>query len=83
MGEEWKDAPDIMDFWMPPLTASLNEALAGPLLECMNPQFTQDFIEFFPYVHSLMKGVPGWCIPRAIKLRDSLTRDVKRWQAIS
>ena len=83
IGDEWIERPDIMDFWMPPLTASLNEAVAGPLLECINPNFTRDFLEFLPYVHGLMKGLPKWCIPRAFYLRENLIRDVKQWHAIA
>jgi hypothetical protein len=83
IGDNWMDVSDIMDFWMPSLTASLNEAIAGPLLECVNPNFTKDFIKFLPFVHGLMKGLPSWCLPGALSLRASLHRDVKQWQAIA
>lgn len=78
---EWHEQADIMDFWMPILTASLNEAMTGSVLERINPNFSDDFVEFLPYVHGLMKRLPRWCIPRAFVLRESLQRDVKEWHA--
>ena len=81
--DQWMHHPDIMDFWMPPLTAALNEAIAGPVLEHVNPNFTEHFLKFLPYVHPLMKGLPRWCLPEAYSLRDSLNRDVKQWHAIA
>ena len=80
---EWTDIPDVVDFWMPPLTAALNEALAGPILERRNPHFTRDFLEYLPYVHGLMKGLPRFLLPKAYALRDRLLHDVKEWQAIA
>ena len=83
IGDSWTDVADIMDFWMPPLTASLNEAMAGPLLERVNPNFTRDFIDYLPYVHDLMKGLPRLLVPRGYALRDSLISDVKKWHTIA
>jgi hypothetical protein len=83
IGSDWVEGPDIENFWMTPLTAALNEAMAGPILENLNPTFTKDFIEFLPYVHRLMKGYPRWSMPRAFALRESLNRDVKTWHAIA
>ncbi len=83
IGDKWMESSDIMDFWMPPLTSSLNEAVAGPLLECVNPNFTRDFLNFLPFAHGLMKGLPNWCLPKASSLRASLNRDVRQWQAIA
>lgn len=68
---------------MPPLTASMNEALAGPILECVNPNFTRDLLRYYPFVQQLMKGIPKWCIPEAYRLRKKLIQDVKQWHAIA
>lgn len=81
--EGWSQKTDIFEFWTAPLTASLIEASSGPLLECVNPNFTRDFNEFLPYIHPLIKGLPRWWIPRAYELRESLTRDVLQWQSIA
>ena len=83
IGDDWTTHYDILDFWLLPLTASLNEAIAGPILEIVNPDFTRDFLEFVPWTHALMKGLPNWCIPRAVSLRSKLVRDVKQWHAIA
>lgn len=79
--DEWTEYPDIMKFWMLPLTASMNEALAGPVLDCVNPNFTQDLLRYFPYIQDLMKGLPRWYIPEAYRLRRNLIEDVKQWHA--
>ncbi|MCJ1245233.1 hypothetical protein MMC30_002436 [Trapelia coarctata] len=81
--KDWAEFPDIVDFWMPSMTTSLNEAMAGPILECINPNFTRDFLKFFPYVHGLMKGLPKMFLPEAFQLRDSLNRDVKQWHSLA
>lgn len=83
IGRDWTEGSDLEKFWMPPLTAALNEAMAGPILENVNPDFTDNFIEFLPFVHGLMKGLPSWCMSRATVLRDSLNRDVKTWHSIA
>lgn len=80
---EWVVNPDIMDFWISPLTASLNEALTGPILECVNPNFTREFNRYIPFVHGLMKGLPRWLLPEAFTLRDRLIGNVKQWHAIA
>lgn len=83
IGDKWENQSDIMDFWMSPLAASLNEALIGPILERVNPSFTEQFLEFFPYVHDLVKGVPRLFCRRGYALRDSLIQDVKKWHEIA
>lgn len=80
---KWLDSPSMVDFWMIPLVASMNEALTGPLLESLNPNFTQDFISYFPHVHSLMSGLAKWCIPQAYRKRDVLMANVRQWHAIA
>lgn len=81
--DEWTEFPDIMEFWMPILTATMNETLAGPILECVNPNFTQDLLRYFPYTHRMMVGTPRWCIPKVYRLREKLIQDVKQWHAIA
>ncbi|KAK4225247.1 cytochrome P450 [Podospora fimiseda] len=80
---DWASGSDLEGFFMSPLVSSLNEAMAGPILEHVNPQFTENFIEFMPYVHSLFRGLPRWLNRRACALRDSLTQDTKKWHAIA
>ena len=81
--EEWSTFPDMMQFWMVPMTASMNEALAGNILECLDPNFTKGLLRYFHYSQGMMKGLPRWCIPEAYRLRDSLVLDVKQWHAIA
>ena len=80
---EWKQYPDIMQFWLYPLTYSLNEALAGPILHCVSPNFTDNLLRYYPYVHPIMMSLPKWCIPESYRLRDSLIQDVRRWHAVA
>ena len=66
---------------MDPLTASINEALAGTILECLTPNFTMDMLKYFPCIQSMMKGLPRWYILEAYRLRESLIRDINQWYA--
>lgn len=79
--DDWTDFPDMMAFWMLPLTASMNEALVGPVLESMNPNFTRDLLKYYPYFQDLMIGFPRWYIPEAYRLRRNLIQDIKQWHA--
>ncbi|KAM7193863.1 cytochrome P450 [Rhypophila sp. PSN 637] len=81
--DQWTVNPDLEGFWMTPLTAAMNEAIAGPILESVNPNFTQNLVEFMPYVHSFLKGLPKWWMPRAFALRKSLNRDCKTWHSLA
>ncbi|KAL8835181.1 MAG: hypothetical protein Q9170_003427 [Blastenia crenularia] len=81
--EEWTHFPDLVGFWLPPMTSAMNEALAGPIIECVNAEFTNNLLKYYPYLHSLMKGMPRWLIPEAYELQKSLVRDVATWQAIA
>lgn len=81
--EKWKYCPDLEDFWLQPMTAAMNEAIAGPVLECVSPKFAADLLQYYPYLHPLMKGLPRWLIPKAYKLQRSLVRDVEIWHAIA
>jgi len=80
---QWTSFPDLADFWLPPMTSAMNEALAGPILECVNPEFTNTLLKYYFYLHSLMKGVPRWLIPEAYNLQENLIRDVATWHAIA
>ena len=81
--DEWKCFPDLVRFWLPLMTSAMNEALAGPMLECISPEFTDNLLNYYPYLHSLMKGVPSWLIPEASRLRQGLIRDVAAWHSIA
>ncbi|KAI9644636.1 hypothetical protein NHQ30_006660 [Ciborinia camelliae] len=80
---EWVEHADIMKFWDIPLTASMNRAIAGPLLEAINPNFTEEFLEFLPYSDRLIRFFPRWLIPRAYSLRKKLLASVKTWHSIA
>ena len=81
--EQWSEFSDITEYWMLPLTSAMTEALAGPLLECVNPNFSQDLLQFFNFIQPLFKRVPLWWNPQAYALRESLIRDVEQWQNIA
>ena len=81
--DEWTEFPDIMDFWLQPLTASMTEALAGNVLECLDPNFNNTLLRYMEYTPDLMKGLPRWWIPEAYRLRQILIRDIKQWHALA
>lgn len=80
---EWSCFPDLLQYWLPSMTSAMNEALAGPIIECVNPDFTSDLLEYYPYMHNLMKGVPGWWMLKARRLRKKLIGDIKIWHSIA
>ncbi|KAF7935863.1 uncharacterized protein EAE98_002083 [Botrytis deweyae] len=83
ISQEWSEHTDIMKFLELPLIASMNKAIAGPLLEAINPDFTEEFLEFLPYANQLVKSFPPWLIPRAYRLRKKLVATVKTWHSIA
>lgn len=40
-------------------------------------------LDFLPYVHGLIKGLPRFLLPKAYALRAKGLLDVKEWQAIA
>lgn len=83
LGSQWKYFPDLVEFWLPSMTSAMNEALAGPIIEAVDPDFTAKLLKYYPYLHGLMKGVPGWWMFEARRLRKDLINDVKIWHAIA
>ena len=65
------------------MTSAMNEALAGPIIECVNPNFTSDLLEYYPYMHNLFRRVPGWWMLKTRRLQKSMIRDVKIWHSIA
>ena len=63
--DDFMQVADIVDFWTPLLAGSLNEALAGPPLECVNPNFTQDFLQILPLCPWAYEGSSQWWLPEA------------------
>lgn len=80
---EWSYHPDLNEFWLPSMTSAMNEALAGPIIECVNPNFTSNLLEYYPYVQELLKGYPFWGMFKARRLQKRLIEDVKIWHAIA
>ena len=81
--DEWKQYPNLIDYWLPAMTSAMNEALAGPMFESINPKFTEDLLKYYPYLHSLLKGIPRWLIPEAQKLSGRLIRNVEAWHELA
>lgn len=68
---------------MLPMTSAMNEALAGPIIEWVNPGFAKYLLQYYPYLHSLLKGWPKWLFPEAYRLQKSPIRGVATWHAIA
>ena len=80
---QWTSQGDMLEFWTLPLTAALNEALAGPLLEIINPNFNKQFVEFLWTAPIMMRGLPECLLPSLFSLRDKLVASVEQWQAVA
>lgn len=83
IGDTWIHYADLLEFWLLPMTSALNEALAGPMLECLYPRFDAELVKYYPYLHSLLKGTPRWMIPEAYQLQKSLIKTVKAWHVLA
>ena len=83
IGPDWQEESDIWRFWGLHLLAALNEALAGPLLVILNPQFNILFLEFLSSAPIMMRGLPQQFHLRICSVRDELVHAVKQWHAVA
>lgn len=79
-GDEWVELPDLISFVECHILEAATRALYGPYLVSLNPTVAKDFWEFNKRVKSMFMGVPKWMNPLAIKARNKMTDNIKRWQ---
>ncbi|KAG7284610.1 hypothetical protein NEMBOFW57_009215 [Staphylotrichum longicolle] len=77
---EWTELPDLCSFVEDHVLEAATRALYGPHLVALNPTLARDFWTFNRRVKSMFMGVPKWLNPSAVRARDKMTDNVKRWQ---
>lgn len=83
IGEEWVQMADLVSFWDENFSPAVTEAITGPILRRVNPNFIHDLYRYDHAIPDLSRGLPRWMIPKAYAVRDSLLRDIKEWHAIA
>ena len=80
MGDDWVEMPDLCSFVEKHIFEAATRAVFGPYLVQLNPTVADDFWDFNRHVKSMFMGVPKWMNGAAIRARDRMTDNVKRWQ---
>ncbi len=81
IGSEWMDMPDLYSFLQFELFHASVEAMCGPIIFRLNPDFTEEFWEFDRCMPNLFKGYPRWMIPASYRALDKALKSVKQWHA--
>ena len=79
-GDDWIELPDLCSFIEKQIFQAATRAVFGPYVVELNPDVAEDFWSFNRHVKSMFMGVPRWLNGPAIKARDKMTGNVKRWQ---
>ncbi|KAI1825086.1 cytochrome P450 [Xylaria intraflava] len=80
LGSGWEYADDLMKVVMDETTVSIVDALCGPHLLRLNPDFLRDFWVFDRHLQTYVQGVPRLFAPRAYAARDRVLNAVRVWQ---
>ncbi|KAI0470241.1 cytochrome P450 [Xylaria cf. heliscus] len=76
---EWMEISDFRKFIHNTLGYSLVEAIFGPSLLSINPEFMDDLYKFNGAIPWLSKGLPYFLIPGAYKIRRKLHQNFRQW----
>lgn len=79
IGKEWVDRPDIYLFWQDQVFEAALNALFGPHLLRLNPDFTRDFWAYIGGMSTLMMGLPKWMSPTSWRQRQKVLDSIKIW----
>ena len=80
MGDDWTVLPDLCAFVEKNIFEAATRAVFGPYVVSLNPDVAADFWNFNRHVKSMFMGVPRWLNPAAVRARNKMTGNVKRWQ---
>ena len=83
IGSKWVDMPDLYYFLQVELFHASVEAMCGPIIFRLSPDFTQDFWEFDRCMPNLFKGYPRWMVPGSYRALDKALTSVKQWHAFA
>ncbi|KAL8994872.1 MAG: hypothetical protein Q9169_005270 [Polycauliona sp. 2 TL-2023] len=82
IANDWVQMPDLLRFFQHTFGSALVDALCGPILQTINPQFMDDFIQYDGVISELAMGLPRWC-SSGHRIREKLHRSVLQWHAVA
>ncbi|CAG8951630.1 hypothetical protein HYFRA_00005430 [Hymenoscyphus fraxineus] len=80
VGIEWTYHDDLMRVVGNETAVSIINALCGPYLMKLSPNFLQDFWDFDRNLQTYLQGIPWFLAPRAYAVRRRVLRAVQDWQ---
>ncbi|KAI2615584.1 cytochrome P450 [Hypoxylon sp. NC1633] len=80
LGSDWDYHDDLMKVVGDEATVSILNALCGPYLLSLNPNFLQDYWDFDRNLQTYLQGVPWFLAPKAYTARKRVLNAVKIWQ---
>ncbi len=80
IGESWVEQPDLFAFVREVFFSCGVEAFFGPNMLIVNPNLSQDFLEYDDSIRFLALGLPGWMRPSAVKSRKRVLDAMKLWR---
>ncbi|CAN8104712.1 unnamed protein product [Discula destructiva] len=80
MGSDWEHHDDLMKVVGDEATICIVNALCGPHLLRLNPNFLQDYWCFDRNLQTYLQGKPRFLAPRAYAARKRVLNAVKVWQ---
>ncbi|GAW13516.1 hypothetical protein ANO14919_029020 [Xylariales sp. No.14919] len=79
-GSDWDYHTDLMQLVSDEATISIINALCGPYLLALSPDFLQGFWNFDRNLQTYLRGIPWFLAPKAYADRKKVLDAVKTWQ---
>ena len=79
VGGHWITRPDLFEFIQVVISTAAIEAMCGPLLSALSPNFIEDFWAFDRSLLYHLKGYPEWLSPGIWKTRRRCLQALKLW----
>ncbi|KAF1849695.1 cytochrome P450 [Cucurbitaria berberidis CBS 394.84] len=79
VSDDWTDMPDLVQFFRTVHGAALLQAVFGPSLLKINPDFMDDAWKFDDSIPWLARLVPSFVNPEPYRTRERLRNQLKRW----
>lgn len=79
IGYDWLEMEDLFAFCQVKLLQASLDAMFGPYLTAINPDFVSDYWKFDKYTPSLLKGFPRFMVPWPWNAREKCLKSLKRY----
>ena len=78
---EWLEMDNLFGFCQVKLLEASLDAMFGPYLTALNPNFVDDYWKFDQSTAYLLKGFPKWIVPQSWKARQRWLDSLKKYNA--